>query len=291
MENSTSVISLCHLEHADVWKLTSQLLPRFVKADKYFVYVPSDQVTEFKQITDPRIQVLSEESLAGEFEQKLKRAIELSGNTKRYGWYFQQFLKIEALLQSTSKNIILWDADCVPLREIQLFSSDNIPIYLTASEEFHSVYFETIERMLNIQKVQEFSFVVPGFPILNKWINDFAATFQENYSMTWYDSIIKNTPFHEGAGFSEFETLGTWITNKYPNSWLKNNVNWERLGQSRFGFAKNFDSEKLVNLGKLYDLDIISFENWDHRTLKHRLRSTFESLFVRLRTSHLRNIV
>ena len=106
MENSTSVISLCHRDHADVWRLTSQLLPRFIKADNFIVYVPDDQVKEFLEITDSRIQVVSQNSLKGDFEKELKLAVELSGNSKRYSWYLQQFLKIEALLQSASKNIL-----------------------------------------------------------------------------------------------------------------------------------------------------------------------------------------
>ena len=239
-KNTTTVISLCSLDHADVWKLTSKLLPRFIAADRYVVYVPDNQVAKFHEITDVKIEVLSEDLLGIAYGEKLRQKISSSGNLKRYRWYLQQFFKIEALLTAKSQNIVIWDADCVPVKKLSLFSKDNKPIYMQASQEYNTFYFETIERMLGMKKIQDFSFIIPGFPITNKWINEFAQYFQDTYSINWYDSILENTPFEKMSGFSEYETLGTWIANKYPNSWFKKEVNWERLGQSRFGYAKNF---------------------------------------------------
>jgi hypothetical protein len=269
--NNTTVISLCSIEHAEVWRLTSRLLPRYVVADKYVVYVPNDQVSKFIEITDSRIEVLSEDLLGNSYINSLKEKVKLSGNLQRYGWYLQQFYKIEALLLSNSNNVIIWDSDCVPVREIKLFTDNQRPVYMQASTEFNPIYFKTIEKILGMQRVHDFSFIIPGFPIPSKWAQEFVQYIADHYELNWYDSIIKNTPFQEMSGFSEYETLGTWVANKYPNSWSKIEVKWERLGQSRFGYARDFNEESIVAIGETYGLHVISFENWDHRGIKKYL--------------------
>lgn len=279
-KNFTTVISLCSLDHADVWKLTSKLLPRFVEADKYIVYVPDNQVSAFREITDYRVDVLSEEQLGEGYIDKLNQKISLSGNTKRYHWYLQQFYKIEALLKADSQYIVIWDADCVPVEKLSLFDDNGDPIYMKASQEYNHDYFETIEKMLDMQRVQDFSFIIPGFPIPKKWVNEFAQYFQDKQGINWYDSIIQNTPFNRMSGFSEYETLGTWVANKYPDSWSNKKINWERLGQSRFGYARKYNEEAIVKLGKINDLQVISFENWDFRGFKRYKRKIIDFLIL-----------
>ena len=271
--NLTTVISLCTLDHSDVWKLTSKLLPRFIEANNFIVYVPDNQVSEFMAITDNRIEVLSEDLLGAEYTEKLQQQINLRGNSKRYQWYLQQFYKIEALLIADSQNMVIWDADCVPVKKLSLFSKNGDPIYMQASQEHHYDYFETIEKMLNIQRLQDFSFIIPGFPISKEWVIEFAQYFQDKHGINWYDSIIENTPFERMSGFSEYETLGTWIANKYPNSWSKVDVKWERLGQSRFGYARKFNEKTVVEIGERHGLQVISFENWDYRGIRKFLES------------------
>jgi hypothetical protein len=271
--NFTTVISLCTLDHADVWKLTSKLLPRFLEADRFIVYVPDNQVSEFRTITDNRIEVLSEKLLGEQYAENLEQQICLTGNSKRYQWYLQQFYKIEAILKADSQSVVIWDADCVPVQHLKLFGDNGDPIYMQASQEFNYVYFETIEKMLDIQRVQDFSFIIPGFPISKEWVTDFAQYFRDKHGINWYDSIIENTPFERMSGFSEFETLGTWIADKYPNSWSKVDVRWERLGQSRFGYARKFNEKTIIEIGERNGLQVISFENWDYRGIRKFLKS------------------
>ena len=53
------VITICSLRHSDVWKLTSELLPQFISADKFVLYVPSNEIEEFRAITNDRIEIMS----------------------------------------------------------------------------------------------------------------------------------------------------------------------------------------------------------------------------------------
>jgi len=276
---STRVISICSLNHADVWKLTSRLLPKFVQANEYVVYVPDNEIDSFLAITDSAINVLPQSNLGSAFASKLKNAMELSDNVQRYGWYLQQFFKIEALLQAEADYLVIWDADCVPVRKVKLFDESGCPIYMRA-HEYHQEYFFMIERLLGLSRIQNQSFVIPGFPISREWVRDFIRNLESrNGGLPWFDAIISCTNLSLQCGFSETETLGTWIANSYPDSWNTSELAWERMGQSRFGFARNFTTDDVVTVGEKANLDIISFENWDVRSARRTLRAVKDFLF------------
>jgi hypothetical protein len=149
--------------------------------------------------------------------------------------------------------------------------------------EFHAPYFEMIERLLGIHRVQSHSFVIPGFPILKSWVNDFInAVESRNNGQKWFEAILSHTDFDLMSGFSETETLGTWIANAYPTQWSHQRISWERLGQSRFGKAAEFDSLKLIELGKSEGLQVITFENWD-LSRKSSLLKSLKRLLTKFR--------
>ena len=263
---STCVISVCSLSHKHVWRLTSQLLLRFVEADAFVVFVPSHEIERFKEITSPRIRVMSQDHLGKDYSEKLLAAVKSSSlATSRYGWYFQQYHKIAALIQIQAESLVIWDADCVPLRPINLFDKEKKPIYMEAKEN-HQDYFLMIKQLLGLAKVHDHSFVIPGFPIHKTWMQEMIAEIESrHYPKTWYEAVILCTDFNLTSGFSETETLGTWVSNLYPGQWTTSLISWERYGQSRFGYAKSFSVEELVKVGREHNLDVVSFENWDVR--------------------------
>ena len=234
-KKNVGVVTICSLKHADVWKLTSRLLPQFLEADNFYVYVPQSEVSEFRKITNSKIQVLSQDLLGKDYYQSLSDKVSFCENAKRFGWYLQQFYKIEALVNLDHTHLVIWDADCVPLTQMDLFDKSGNPIYMLASQEYHKTYFETIFKLLKISKLQSFSFVIPGFPILKTWVSEFIEDIELGNKSAWHQSIIDCTPFGEASGFSETETLGTWIANRHPDSWGTFPLTWERFGQKRFG--------------------------------------------------------
>lgn len=258
-----AVISMCSLKHLHVWKLTSRLLPRFVKADSYTVYVPVEEIEEFKSITPAPIEVRSQSDLGRNYAARLEQRVFESGNSQRFGWYLQQLFKIEALCKADDLRVVIWDADCVPVKPIEVFDSEGRAIYMKAVE-YHQDYFDMIHRLLGLSRIQDFSFVIPPFPAYWSWISDFIERIEELHpGETWFDAIILSTELGLKAGFSETETLGTWIAHHYPGEWVTANLRWERRGQNKFGYAKNLTPDDVVLIGVKNDLDIISFENWD----------------------------
>lgn len=278
---STAVITLCSSAHIDVWKLTSKLLPKQIDADSFRVYVPAVEMEMFRKVSPPTFEVCSQSDYGGCYYDLLYEACLNATNEGRFGWYLQQFLKIEILLSSPEDNLVIWDADCVPLKPIKTFSLDGSPIYMLVSNEYNEAYFENIERLLGLSRVQDFSFVIPSFPVKKKWVETLAKELNERSGQDgWWNAIIRSTKFELRSGFSETETIGTWVANKYAEEWSTSPGKWERRGQKEFGFAKNFSIEKLLRRTDKYALDIVSFENWDVRGLKlvfKRLRELFSS--------------
>jgi hypothetical protein len=265
---SNTVISICSLSHSDVWKITSKLLPEMLDADNYWVFVPANEFHEFKKITDKRIEVKIQEDLGGVYENLLREATSAAGNEKRYGWYLQQFHKIAALQLATTDIVTIWDADCVPVSPIEITNLDKKLVYINSSKEFHQPYFENIERLLQLKRVQNFSFVIPSFPMRKEWVSSFITDVENLHRTNWYQAIISLTDFSLQSGFSETETLGTWVANNHFDGFTSRIGTWERYGQSRFGYARNIKPLELLALGKENNLEIITFENWDLRGIK-----------------------
>jgi hypothetical protein len=262
------VVTICNAMHSDVWRITSKLVPDFIDADDYFVYVPESEVEFFLEITDKRIRVQSQNLLGSGYGQCLRDAIKSANNFDRYGWYLQQFYKLELVFQEDSNYdlTVIWDADCVPTRQIEILDDQNRLVYMEAANESHAPYFDLIASLVDIKKVTPLSFVIPSFPIWKNMAIDLriAIENQENQK-TWYDNLISKIDFSLRSGLSETELLGTWVTNRYPSDWTSVQGTWERRGQKRFGYARNISSNKIMKLGRKWNLDIISFENWDTR--------------------------
>jgi hypothetical protein len=137
---------------------------------------------------------------------------------------------------------------------------------MEAANESHAPYFDLIASLVHIKKVTPLSFVIPSFPIWKNMAVDLriAIENQENQKK-WYEILISKIDFSLRSGLSETELLGTWVTNRYPSDWTSVPGTWERRGQKRFGYARNISSNKIGKLGRKWNLDIISFENWDTR--------------------------
>jgi len=270
-------ISICSLNHKDVWQLTSVLLPEFVKADEYLVYVPENEVEEFRKFTNPVITICSQSDLGKAYSEELHLRITSANNQMRFGWYLQQFFKIEALMSSTADYVVIWDSDCVPVSSIPVIDELGRPVFMASAGEYNQPYFDSINRLLGLGRAQDFSFVIPGFPIPKTWLREFEQLILARHEgKSWPEAIMDTTDFALFSGFSETETLGTFVANTYPDEWSIFMGIWERRGQKRFGYARKFTPEKIKQIGQAAKLDIISFENWDTRGFRLLVKRIME---------------
>ena len=174
------------------------------------------------------------------------------------GWFFQQFLKFGFGLTEFAQTYYLsWDADTLPLRDIPFFK-DGHPLF-TMKYEYNDNYFRTIERLIGIKKNTDFSYIAEHMLFNKEVMRNLIAEIEVSDipGSNWIEKIINAGNYEAGKPtFSEFETYGTYVHEKYPKLYLSRTLNTFRYG----GFIHGRKIEDWI-LDKIsFDTDTISFE-------------------------------
>lgn len=171
------------------------------------------------------------------------------------GWYFQQFLKIGFAFSSyAQKYYLIWDADTLPLSKIPF--EENGKLLFTAKKEFHQPYFSLIEKLWNLKKINNFSYIAEHMMIQTSIMKEMIETL--NAKDEWCIKIIDSITENELYGFSEFESYGTYVFHKYPKLYKNRTLNtWRNAGVV---FGRTISDKDIDRLS--VDLDIISLESW-----------------------------
>jgi len=179
----------------------------------------------------------------------------------RIGWFLQQFIKMGFALSNYCKNdyYLSWDADTIPLTHIDFFNKEGDP-YFSMKYEHNQPYFDTIEKLLHITKINEHSYIAEHMMFNKRIMQEIITEINKNKKIkgeTWFDKILYATDPNEESSFSEFETYGNYCFSNYPNLYNERQLPSFRCG----GFIQGrFISNRILkNLG-LYNLSTISFE-------------------------------
>ena len=210
------VVSVCMSKDLPYWQVTARKLLEHVDSRSYEVIVPDHEVDLFRQATPGDIQVLPEVYYCGrrglsQLREQLPR--ELSA---RAGWYLQQFLKIEAIRRDPrDATCLIWDADTVPLRPLAFADEQGRLLYRTGLHRpaIHEPYFQLIQGLLGIERATDESFISQCFPVRSRWVRELCAELcQRHLTDSWWDAVVAWVADHPSAcGFSEYETLGSWV--------------------------------------------------------------------------------
>jgi len=144
---------------------------------------------------------------------------------ERVGWYYQQALKLAFVLENDwhDAQVVMWDADSVPLRRIE-FSENGSSLLYGSRIEFHKPYFETIARILGPLPEQYKAFTIQFFSLTSS-----ERTFL-------YEKLSNYCPKPELMGF------GRWVSGIIIESVLSSH---RRLGDSLFS------EQELVGLSNM----------------------------------------
>lgn len=181
----------------------------------------------------------------------------------RAGWYFQQFLKMSAcFLPDISDYYLIWDADTLMLKPIA-FLNDRNQTLIKPSSEYHPPYFETYQKLVGYSRMVDFSFISEHFLIKTAYMRELISVIEDRSKprQPWVWSIMNAVePTHlSGAGFSEYETYGNFVSTVHPGAFAVRPMKTLRYGARKFGPAPNrYD---LYRLSLFYAY--ASFESWD----------------------------
>lgn len=257
-ERIKNVVCVANLKDIHCWIHTSYAVPDHIAAERYVLVSPERYVSVFKSVGNPAFEVISENLVAPEYDLSYVSARMPEHNRTRAGWYYQQLLKISALLwlQSNPDDVLLiWDADAIPLIDLNFIQGGRL-IYFRSSEN-HRPYFDTIRNLLGLEKCVDFSFVSQCFPIVSQQLVEFITFVESRSGGRWYDAILNSADLSQPCGFSEYETLGTFLANTHPSSISTEHIAWERFGKRVCPIER---SE--VELAKT-NLAFVCYESWD----------------------------
>jgi hypothetical protein len=280
------IISLCCKQDAKTWTIANKAIIKYIPAAKYTLVVPDSELEIFQRITNPKFNIQPESRYAKDIKGPLLKLLPQSRHSQSH-WYLQQFIKLEILNQlGTNKIVVLWDGDTVPLQPINFINEDGLLNYFTGSEN-HKPYFETIRKLLGIDRQVQHSFISQSFPIKTQWFQEFKNFIESRWGKSWFEAILETINFTNSNAFSEYETLGTFITHKHREEICFSDEPWFRLGNSLIGHVSLIHTS--TSLAKLAQYQYVSFEKWDRAkptffkvTLPFFYRNFIRSILLKL---------
>jgi Family of unknown function (DUF6492) len=258
--NIDQLICVCCIRDAQTWKIASAYIVRNIAAKHYKVYVPDVEIQLFQAISATPFEIIGESIYTKDFAQEIRERLSKSVSGQ-FGWYLQQLLKIAAVKNcKPADTVLIWDADTIPLRSLS-FVDGRGRLQYYQGREYHHPYFETIMRLLRLSKKVRFSFIAQCFVTKASWVQEFCAQIEAKHHKSWVAALLDAINFKEGNSFSEYETLGTFISHYHGDEVVYMDRKWLRLGNSSIGHPA-FLTPRLI-ASELAEYDFASFEKWD----------------------------
>ncbi len=179
------------------------------------------------------------------------------------GWYLQQFLKMAYANKCEDEYYLIWDADLLPLRKLNFFDNDGMPLFNVKTEYVPS-YFCTLGKLFNgeVKKRNTYSFISEHMIIRTEYMREMLQEINDDFSLrgdTFYEKIMNTirTIDLSNCGFSEYETYGCYVETRHPETYRRRNLKYLREGDL---FLGNYRDEKYLSWASK-TLDLICFEN------------------------------
>lgn len=167
------------------------------------------------------------------------------------GWYYQQFLKMQYACMCEDDYYLVWDGDTIPCRPFSMFhEASGIP-YLDLKTEYHKEYFDTLSKLIpGMHKCIEKSFISEHMLIHGGTMRRLLQDIETNGDIpgnAFWEKVIHSidTGNLQSNSFSEFETYGTYVALRCPDTYRLRS--WHSF---RYG-------------GVFYSLDTISVDDYE----------------------------
>lgn len=204
---------------------------------------------------DRSIDVISEEKY---FE---KSTVSLIKNKipERFGWVIQQFLKLEAVLESKENNVLIIDSDTI-LTQKREFVFKNKKQLLLPSDEFNIDYYRNLQMLFGLKTSSKYSFVSHHL-LFQK---DVLAEILQNSKCQSIDDfavkVLSESELTSSSPFSvDYELYSQFLLSNYPQRVQLSR--WGNLSLRRSDFFLKLADTKLINILGLFFFSI-SLHSW-----------------------------
>jgi hypothetical protein len=173
---------------------------------------------------------------------------------QRWGWYFQQILKLGIAWREDNSHYLVVDADTVFLRPLRFMSSHGRSFY-DVSNEYHPPYFETFERLLGFAPIREHSFITHHMVFRCDKVRQMCSAFRPD--PVWWKNIVDclapGLQNKSRSQFSEYETYGHWMQVVSPEDMAKRDLRWRNV-------ADHPSARRIARYAREYDF--VSFQEY-----------------------------
>ena len=207
----------------------------------------------------------------------------LPGFPNRKFWYYQQFLKMAFSYSKycVKDYYLIWDADTIPLANLNFTSKEN-KIYLTISnDEFHKEYFLNIKNLVNQKiKIYKKSFISQHLFVNKEHMVGLINKIGNIDNNKWIDKLLSKLEGHSQSLFSEYETYCNYVINYHTNDYIIRELNWFRYGDALI--RKNFLKRDLDKLSRQFNYIAIEKNTTFKRRVKGVLKFYTLSVFYKI---------
>lgn len=171
---------------------------------------------------------------------------EVSGNTKRAGWYFQQFLKFAYARVCKDEYYLIWDGDTIPINKIDFFTADGHP-YLGYRDyvKNDSCFDPCQENLLPnglLRKEEKKSYIAEHMLVKVSVMNELLDRLEDNSNVegtAFFEKIMRCVPkrYINLSGFSEFEAYAAYVKKYHPSLYVERK--WNNLRNAKTYIGSN----------------------------------------------------
>ena len=240
----------------DVLKVNLTFIKRNLKPKRIIVVSQKGLKEKVHHFQD--ISFIDEDSLFPELNfAHIKELLFKNGvDEKLAGWYLQQFLKLSYSFVCKDEYYLTWDADSIPLNEINMVDEKTGNPFFDMKPEFVEPYFSTIRNLFSLEKKEPESFIAEHMLFKTSIVQEMLNSIKTN-EKSFFEVIIEKTDFSKiDHSFSEFETYGTYCDYNYPKLYTKRHLRTFRAGKMFLGATPSYST--LTWVSKC--IDIVSFE-------------------------------
>ena len=181
------------------WKIIDYLNNEF-KNYEIKIVTPNKVNNQF-----PRINIISD----SEFLDQRSINDLLHGKIKRIGWYFQQLLKYEVVLNSVYENVLIIDGDSVIHKGLVKEKS-----ICTTNKKTHAKYYN-LNREIFESDINKKS-LVTNHMIFNKCIlKELISFIEEKFKRPWKEVLVDLVSSQDSLSFSEYQLYGDYVLSRY----------------------------------------------------------------------------
>jgi hypothetical protein len=246
------IVSSCLARDLPVYRKTCESLRRHVPNASLHVVTRKEDFQKFRDGCGSELMLWDEDVLIPNMTLVSLRQHPLPFFPAGAGWYFQQFLKWGfAGVSNSEPHYLIWDADTVLLRPLELLDPTGCG-YLTTSTEYHKPYFQTFEALTGRKPVFHTSFISQHQLVDKSILRELLAVISDHAPSDrgWAWAIIERMRGEGTNLFSEYETYGHYAAICHPDQVVVRELSWTRKGRRLAGYPPS--QERLNALANDY---------------------------------------